>query len=61
VVDDILIGFDDNRTGVFPEVLAELTALTQVLFFTHHQRVLELAEALVAKTGIFTHELACER
>jgi len=40
VVDDILIGFDDNRTKVCLQVLAELAACTQVLLFTHHRRVL---------------------
>ncbi len=57
VVDDILIGFDDNRTRVCLEVLAELAANTQVLLFTHHRRVLELAGELEAKGGIFKHEL----
>ena len=57
VVDDILIGFDDNRTRVCLEVLAELAAMTQVLLFTHHRRVLELAEGLEAEAGIFLHEL----
>ena len=57
VVDDILIGFDDNRTRVCLEVLAELAISTQVLLFTHHRRVLELADGLEAKAGIFTHEL----
>jgi uncharacterized protein YhaN len=57
VVDDILIGFDDNRTRVCLEVLAELAARTQVLLFTHHWRVLELGAVLKAKAGIFTHEL----
>lgn len=57
VVDDILIGFDDNRTRVCLEVLAELAASTQVLLFTHHRRVFELASELEAKAGIFTHEL----
>lgn len=57
VVDDILIGFDDNRTRVSLEVLAELAASTQVLLFTHHRRVLELASALKVEAGIFTHEL----
>jgi len=57
VVDDILIGFDDNRTRVCLEVLAELAASTQVLLFTHHRRVLELADTIVAKAGIYTHEL----
>lgn len=57
VVDDILIGFDDHRTRVCLEVLAELALSTQVLLFTHHRRVLELAGALEAKAGIFSHEL----
>jgi len=57
VVDDILIGFDDNRTKVCLEVLAELAARTQVLIFTHHRRVLELANAIDAKAKIYTHEL----
>ena len=57
VVDDILIGFDDSRTKVCIEVLAELSACTQVLLFTHHRRVLELSNSIEAKAGIFTHEL----
>lgn len=57
VVDDILIGFDDKRTRVCLQVLAELAARTQVLLFTHHRRVVELANTIDAKAGIYTHEL----
>lgn len=57
VVDDILIAFDDNRTRVCLEVLAELSASTQVLLFTHHRRVLEMADSVKAKEGIYKHEL----
>ncbi len=57
VVDDILIGFDDNRTRVCLEVLAELALSTQVLLFTHHRRVLEIADDLEANAGIYTHGL----
>ena len=57
VVDDILIGFDDSRTRVCLEILAELATRTQVLLFTHHRRVLELAGGIEAKAGIFSHEL----
>ena len=53
VVDDILIGFDDNRTRICLEVLAELAVSTQVLLFTHHRRVLELSGELEAKAGNF--------
>jgi len=58
VVDDILIGFDDNRTKVCLEILAELAATTQVLLFTHHNRVIELAGEIKAKAGIYIHDLA---
>ncbi len=58
IVDDILIGFDDNRTRVCLEVLAELASSTQVLLFTHHRRVLELADEIKANAGIYKHELA---
>jgi uncharacterized protein YhaN len=57
VVDDILIGFDDNRTRICLAVLAELALSTQVLLFTHHRRVFELAGELEARAGIFMHEL----
>ena len=59
IVDDILIGFDDNRTKVCLEILAELAQSTQVLLFTHHRRVVELASALNTNAGIFNHELSC--
>jgi len=57
VVDDVLIGFDDARTTVCLEVLSALAANTQVLVFTHHRRVVELAGKLEAQAGIFIHEL----
>lgn len=43
VVDDILVNFDDDRTLAALHALAELGHSTQVLLFTHHTRVLELA------------------
>lgn len=43
VLDDILIHFDDERARAALSVLGEFSAVTQVLFFTHHARLLELA------------------
>ncbi len=57
IVDDILIGFDDNRTEACLKVLAELALKTQVLVFTHHQRVVELAGKLKAVNEVYIHEL----
>ncbi len=58
VVDDILIGFDDHRTRVCLEVLAQLSSRTQILVFTHHRRVLELADTCKDTGQIFQHELS---
>jgi uncharacterized protein YhaN len=44
VVDDILMRFDDDRALATLGVLAGLTDKTQVLFFTHHWHLVELAE-----------------
>jgi len=57
VVDDILIGFDDERSRAALEVLGELALKTQVILFTHHTRVLELAEEVKSAAGIFVHEM----
>jgi uncharacterized protein YhaN len=46
VVDDILINFDDQRAEATLGALAELSQKTQVLFFTHHSRLVELAQSL---------------
>jgi len=57
VVDDILIGFDDDRTETCLQVLGELAEQTQVLLFTHHNRVVELAQRQECAAGVFTHAL----
>lgn len=44
LVDDLLITFDDRRSVAALRVLAELSRRTQVMFFTHHYRLIELAE-----------------
>ena len=58
VVDDILVGFDDERSKACLEVLAEFAQKTQVLVFTHHSMVAQAAHALGKEKGVFVHELA---
>jgi uncharacterized protein YhaN len=43
IVDDILLNFDDQRAAAALKALNELSAKTQVILFTHHRRVVELA------------------
>jgi uncharacterized protein YhaN len=45
VLDDILINFDNQRAAAALHVLSEFSRKTQVLFFTHHEHLIELARA----------------
>jgi uncharacterized protein YhaN len=57
VLDDILINFDDQRAIAALKVLAELSNKTQVIFFTHHQHLVKLAESTLPDSVCFTHSL----
>ena len=57
VVDDILINFDDRRALATLEVLAEFSAKTQVLLFTHHTRIRDMAAELASPNGVFVQSL----
>ncbi|MFC1999485.1 AAA family ATPase [Chloroflexota bacterium] len=43
IADDLLINFDDNRAAAGLKVLGELAQKTQVIFFTHHQHLVDIA------------------
>ncbi|CAB1084932.1 hypothetical protein JY97_07735 [Alkalispirochaeta odontotermitis] len=57
IVDDILIKFDDARATATLQALAELSAKTQVIFFTHHRHLVRLAEDNVAEGILIRHDL----
>jgi uncharacterized protein YhaN len=57
IVDDILINFDDERSAATLTVLAELAARTQVILFTHHAHLRDLAASLKNGAGVFVREL----
>ena len=57
IMDDALVHFDDQRAARALSALTRLSAQTQVIFFTHHQHLGELA-GQVAKDGeLFIHRL----
>ena len=43
VADDLFINFDDDRASAGLRVLGELSEKTQVLFFTHHSHLVDIA------------------
>ncbi len=61
VVDDILLNFDDVRALAALRALADLSARTQVLFFTHHRHLVEMARDNLAEEVVFLHELSGRR
>ncbi|MGL3107261.1 AAA family ATPase [Bradyrhizobium sp. BR 1432] len=44
IADDLFTNFDDKRAAAGFRVLGELAMKTQVLFFTHHEHLLEVAQ-----------------
>ena len=57
IVDDILLNFDDRRATAALMALAELSRRTQVLFFTHHRHIIDLARERLPRDVVFVHEL----
>ena len=57
VLDDVLVQFDDARASAGLVVLAETAAITQVVFFTHHARLVELARDVVPVDRLVVHTL----
>ncbi|MBK6514851.1 MAG: AAA family ATPase [Polyangiaceae bacterium] len=52
VLDDVLASFDDARTQATLDVLASLAPKIQVLLFTHHEHVVELARRAAAEVQV---------
>lgn len=57
IVDDLLVQFDDDRAVATLKVLSELSKKTQVLFFTHHRHLVELARSPDLALAILVHNL----
>jgi uncharacterized protein YhaN len=47
LADDLFVNFDDDRAEAGFRVLAEVAKSTQVLFFTHHPHLVEIAKSVI--------------
>ena len=56
MMDDILVHFDDQRTEAALEVLQELARNTQILYFTHHDAVVDAASR-VSRQVVSVHHM----
>ena len=50
IADDLFINFDDERAAAGFQVLGQLAEKTQVLFFTHHQHLVEIASETLGES-----------
>jgi len=57
ILDDLLVNSDDERAAATFGILNTLSQQTQVLFFTHHQHVVELARQALGAGAMKVHEL----
>ncbi|MBI1309923.1 AAA family ATPase [bacterium] len=57
LIDDLLIRFDDARTSATLRVLGELSRRTQVILFTHHEHILDLASSTLDDDLLHIHRL----
>ncbi len=57
VLDDILVQFDDARANAALTQLAALSRRTQVLYFTHHDHLEQLAKAQLPEGSFRVHHL----
>lgn len=48
IMDDLLINFDDERALAILKVLKEIAGQTQIIFFTHHNHLKDLAAAVLS-------------
>lgn len=57
IVDDILINFDDERAAATLKALADLAEKNQVILFTHHLRIMEIAGKMGPDKQVFIYEI----
>jgi uncharacterized protein YhaN len=57
IADDLLVNFDDARSDATLRALSELGVKNQVILFTHHLQIVNIAEGLGQKDRIFIHTL----
>ena len=61
IVDDVLINFDDHRSAAALRTLAELAEKTQVIMFTHHWSVVQMAQRELSEKGFALYLLGDEK
>jgi uncharacterized protein YhaN len=61
IVDDILVHFDDSRSKETLKILLELSKKTQIIFFTHHARLVDIMAEVALDYDYQSIELTQQR
>ena len=57
IVDDVLVHFDDERSAAAFAGMGRLAQQTQIIFFTHHRHLVELAKTTLSNEILNVHYL----
>jgi uncharacterized protein YhaN len=57
IIDDCLIQLDDTRATATLDAFSKLSTNTQVILFTHHRHLIDLAREHLADDGFHVHLL----
>lgn len=57
ILDDVLVNFDDKRAQAALRILADLSSRTQIIYFTHHEHLVDLARASMPADVLCIHTL----
>jgi len=61
ILDDLLVHFDDERALSALTALRDFSQRSQVLLFTHHAHLVQLAESQWGKAGFHLHALSLSK
>lgn len=58
LLDDIMMAFDDERTGASLHMLEAMADRFQVIVFTHHTRLVDIAQRTLPADRLHIHDIA---
>lgn len=57
IIDDVLVNFDDERAKACLKIFGEISKKNQVIYFTHHRHILDIASDIAPHRDIKVHNL----
>lgn len=57
ILDDVLMAFDDDRAAAALKAFSALSEKTQIILFTHHRHVVEIAKKTISEEVLSVQEL----